>query len=75
MSPLRKLLTLLHPSSVMSWLFVHRAPGWEETNVASVLGCLQGTGQGRKRQWDKMGQNGSSLRKGRKKRDRMEILM
>lgn len=49
---IRVLLTLLHPSSVMSWLFVRRAPGWEETNVTSVLGCLQGTGK-------KMGQNGT----------------
>lgn len=54
MSPLKMLHILLHPSSMMSWLFVHHAPGWEEINDASALGCLQGTGQGRKRQWDKM---------------------
>lgn len=41
-------LTLLHPSSVMPWLSACPAPGWEERNVASVLGCLQGTGKAEK---------------------------
>lgn len=54
MSPLKVLLTLLHPSSIMSWLFVHPAPGWEETNVASNA---EVSVRHRLRQEKKMGQN------------------
>lgn len=57
MSPLCMLLTLLHSSSMMPWLFVLPAPVWEETNVASVLGVCKAQGKAGKEngiKWDKM---------------------